>query len=94
MRQGWGGNGLRAFYHGLSWSSFGGEPWGRRDKSYDLSEGKLISVPPQGSTQGSDGAVDVFGRETGTDSGQATFSTPLPTEASRAEEWGLSAVPK
>lgn len=42
MRQGWGGNRLRAFYHGLSWSSFGGEPWGRRDKSYDLSEGKLL----------------------------------------------------
>lgn len=42
----------------------------------------------------SDGAMDVLGRETGTDSGQATFSTPLPTEASRAEELALSAVPK
>lgn len=101
MCQGWGGSGLRAIYQVAcrSWPQleffFGGEPWGRREESYDLSEGKFLS---QLLLRAPHTALmvpwTVLWSETGTDSGQATFSTPLPTQASRAEELALSVVPK
>lgn len=101
MCQGWGGNGLRAVCQVAcrSWPQlecfFGGELWGSREESYDLSEGKFLSqfllkAPLTALTV----PWMVLGSKTGTDSGQATFSTPLPTQASRAEESALSVVPK